>query len=51
VAQAFNLGDRGRWNSELKASLVYKVSTRTARATLRNLVPKRKGFSGRQTGP
>jgi hypothetical protein len=27
------LGGRGRWISEFKASLVYKVSSRTARAT------------------
>jgi hypothetical protein len=27
------LGGRGRWISEFEASLVYKVSSRTARAT------------------
>jgi hypothetical protein len=35
------LGGRGRWISEFKASLVYKVSSRTARATQRNLVLKK----------
>jgi hypothetical protein len=32
------LGGRGRWISEFQASLVYKVSSRTARATQRNPV-------------
>jgi hypothetical protein len=32
------LGGRGRWISEFKASLVYKVSSRTARAIQRNPV-------------
>jgi hypothetical protein len=36
------LGGRGRWISEFKASLVYKVSSRTARATQRNPVSKKK---------
>jgi hypothetical protein len=36
------LGGRGRWISELKASLVYKVSSRTAKAIQRNLVSKKK---------
>jgi hypothetical protein len=39
------LGDRGRRISEFKASLVYRVSSRTARATQKNPVsekPKRK---------
>ena len=31
-------GGRGRWISEFEASLVYKVSSRTARATQRNPV-------------
>jgi hypothetical protein len=35
-------GDRGRWISEFEASLVYKVSSRTARATQRNPVSKKK---------
>jgi hypothetical protein len=36
------LGDRGRWISEFEASLVYKVSSRTARAIQRNPVSRRK---------
>jgi hypothetical protein len=32
------LGGRSRWISEFEASLVYKVSSRTARATQRNPV-------------
>jgi hypothetical protein len=36
------LGGRGRWISEIKASLVYKVSSRTARAIERNPVSKNK---------
>ena len=32
------LGGRGRWISEFKASLVYRASSRTARATQRNPV-------------
>jgi hypothetical protein len=32
------LGGRGRWISEFKASLVYRVSSRTARAIQRNPV-------------
>jgi hypothetical protein len=35
------LEGRGRWISEFKASLVYKVSSRTARATQRNPVSKK----------
>jgi Sec-independent protein translocase protein TatA len=35
------LGGRGRWISEFKASLVYKVSSRTVRAAQRNLVSKK----------
>jgi hypothetical protein len=34
------LGDRGRQISEFKASLVYRVSSSTARATQRNPVSK-----------
>jgi hypothetical protein len=43
VAQAFNpqhSGGRGRRTSEFEASLVYRVSSRTARATQRNPVSK-----------
>jgi hypothetical protein len=36
------LGGRGRWISEYEASLVYRVSSRTARATQRNPVSKNK---------
>jgi hypothetical protein len=36
------LGGRGRWISEFKASLVYRVSSRIARATQRNPVSKKK---------
>jgi hypothetical protein len=36
------LGGRGRQISEFKASLVYRVSFRTARATQRNPVSKNK---------
>jgi hypothetical protein len=36
------LGDRGRRISEFEASLVYKVSSRTARAAQRNPVLKNK---------
>jgi hypothetical protein len=34
------LGGRGRWISEFEASLVYRVSSRTARALGRNPVSK-----------
>jgi hypothetical protein len=43
VAHDFNpstLGGRGRWISEFEASLVYRVSSRTARAIQRNPVSK-----------
>jgi hypothetical protein len=36
------LGGRGRWISEFEASVVYRVSSRTARATQRNPVWKNK---------
>jgi hypothetical protein len=35
------LGGRGKWISEFEASLVYKVSSRTAKATQRNPVSKK----------
>jgi hypothetical protein len=35
------LGGRGRWISEFEASLVYKVSSRTARGIQKNPVSKR----------
>jgi hypothetical protein len=34
------LGGRGRWISEFEASLVYRVSSRTASVTQRNPVSK-----------
>jgi hypothetical protein len=37
-----HLGSRDRRISEFKASLVYRVSSRTARATQRNPVSKKK---------
>jgi hypothetical protein len=37
-----HLGGRGRQISEFEASLVYRVSSRTARATQRNPVSKNK---------
>jgi hypothetical protein len=36
------LGGRGRWISEFEASLVYRVSSRTARAMQKNPVSKNK---------
>jgi hypothetical protein len=36
------LGSRGRWISEFKASLVYIVSSRTARATKRDFLKNNK---------
>ena len=36
------MGGRGRWISEFEASLVYRMSSRTARATQRNPVLKKK---------
>jgi hypothetical protein len=36
------LGGRGRWISKFEASLVYRVSSRTARATQKNPVSKKK---------
>jgi hypothetical protein len=36
------LGGRGRWISEFKTSLVYRVSSRTARTAQRNPVSKTK---------
>jgi hypothetical protein len=46
------LGGRGRQISEFEASLVYKVSSRTARAraTQRNPVSKKKKKEGRKGG-
>jgi hypothetical protein len=36
------LGGRGRWISEFEATLVYKESSRTAKATQRNPVSEKK---------
>jgi hypothetical protein len=44
------LGGRGRQISEFKASLVYRVSSRTARATQRNPVSKNEEGGGRGGG-
>jgi hypothetical protein len=41
-------GGRGRWISEFEASLVYKVSSRTARAIQRNPVSKNKNKNKKQ---
>ena len=35
------MGGRGRWISDFEASLVYRVSSRTVRATERNPVSKK----------
>jgi hypothetical protein len=43
------LGGRGRWISEFEASLVYKVSSRTARAIQRNPVSKNKQTNKQKT--
>jgi uncharacterized protein (DUF2252 family) len=40
LSESQHSGGRGRWISELKASLVYRVSSRTARTTQRNPVSK-----------
>ena len=42
------LGGRGRQISEFEASLVYRVSFRTARATQRNHVSKKKAKTKRR---
>ena len=39
-----HLGSRGRWISEFEASLVCRVSSRTARATQRKPVSKKKNY-------
>jgi hypothetical protein len=48
VVHAFN-PSRGRWISEFKASLVYKVSSRTAMAIQRNPVLKNKNKNKNKT--
>jgi hypothetical protein len=42
------LGGRGRQISEFEASLVYKVSSKTARAILRNPISKNKQQTNKQ---
>jgi hypothetical protein len=49
VGGSQHLGGRGRWISELKASLVYRVSSRTARAIQRNPVSKEQKQTNKQT--
>jgi hypothetical protein len=44
------LGGRSRWISEFEASLVYRVRSRTARATQRNPVSKKKKETKKQRG-
>jgi hypothetical protein len=41
IKHSWHSGGRGRWISEFKASLVYKVSSRTARAIQKNPVSKK----------
>jgi hypothetical protein len=43
------LGGRGRQISEFEASLIYRVSSRTARATQRNPVSKKKQTNKQKT--
>jgi hypothetical protein len=43
------LGGRGRWISEFEASLFYRVSSRTARATQRNSGKKNKNKQTKKT--
>jgi hypothetical protein len=43
------LRGRGRWISEFEASLVYKVSSRTARAIQRNPVSKNRKQKNQKT--
>jgi hypothetical protein len=43
------LGGRGRWISEFEASLVYKVSSRAARATQRNPALKKQNKTKQKT--
>jgi hypothetical protein len=45
------LGGRGRRISEFEASLIYKVSSRAARATQRNPVLKNKQNKNKNTPP
>lgn len=49
-SQHLDLGGRGRWISGLEASLVYRASSRIARATWRNPVSKERGGWGEEKG-
>jgi hypothetical protein len=49
VVVAKHLGGRGRQISEFEASLVYRVSTRTARVIHRNPVSKKKKINQNKT--
>jgi hypothetical protein len=44
------LGDRGKWISEFKASLVYVASFRTARATKKDPILKNKKNNNKRGG-
>jgi hypothetical protein len=44
-----HLGGRGRWISELEASLVYKVSSRTARLYRETMSQKKKKKKKKKT--
>jgi hypothetical protein len=44
-----HLGGRGRQISELEASLIYRVSSRTARVIQRNPVSKKQNKTNKQT--
>jgi hypothetical protein len=50
VAHATLIPGRGRWISEFEASLVYKVSSRTARVTQRNPVLKKQQQKKKKLG-
>lgn len=43
-------GDKSRWISEFDSSLAYRVSSRRAKATQRNIVLKTNKKSGSQNG-
>jgi hypothetical protein len=45
------LRSRGRWIPEFRASLVYRVSSRTARTTQRNPVSKKQKTKKQQKNP
>jgi hypothetical protein len=43
-----HLGSRGRWISEFEARLVYRVSSRSTRATQRNPISKKEKRKGKK---